>query len=213
MKIYIGIMLVVLMGVLPGCKKSNTPKDYTVFIKDKTWWGMITNPGMAEEYYCIHFNADNTLLWSQFADDYPGQWVINDKRLTMAFATLGVQISADITDDNKLSNIIASNAAKIGSCQVIEKTDIVIDNTIWKGTLRLGINAYPCQMNFMTGFSVQLTIASTAYAPVIYTRSVFGAVIRFPFLGASKQFGIITSGTEMKGSVDSHADLWQTNKQ
>jgi hypothetical protein len=64
MKKHINIVLVtvLLMSFITGCKKNNTasPKDYAASIKDKTWWGQLTYTGKTQEYYSVHFNADNT---------------------------------------------------------------------------------------------------------------------------------------------------------
>src|SRR6266511_5776183 len=93
------------MGILIGCKKSDTPKDYAASIKDRTWWGIFTNTGKTPEYYSIHFNTDSSLLWSDLSGDYAGKWKIADRQLTMTFTAINDEIKADITDDDKLENI------------------------------------------------------------------------------------------------------------
>ena len=72
-------------GILVGCKKENGPaaKDYAASIKEKTWWGVVTYTGKEAEYYSVHFNSDNTLMWSQFAGDYSGHWATSGNALTI----------------------------------------------------------------------------------------------------------------------------------
>ena len=74
MKKYSRILLATFLssGILFGCKKDKTvktpePKDYSLSVENKTWWGELAYTGKPIEYYSVHFNADKTLLWSQFA--------------------------------------------------------------------------------------------------------------------------------------------------
>src|SRR6266542_4422176 len=105
MKKYISTILLTLTMVMDSCIKSDTPKDYAVSIKDKTWWGTITYTGKTTEYYSVHFDADSSLLWSQLSGDYAGKWRIANRQLTMTFTGINDVIKADITDDDKLENI------------------------------------------------------------------------------------------------------------
>lgn len=134
MKKYINIMMVTLMvmGLLFSCKKSSTPipKDYTVLIKDKTWWGQLIYTGQTAEYYCIQFNTNGSFTWSQLLGDYPGHWVINGNRLTMIINANDLQIEADISDDNNLLNITDNiNSLKVNSGELNANPNITLDNT------------------------------------------------------------------------------------
>src|SRR5688572_28553732 len=186
MKEYSSIILVTLLSVstMVSCKKE--AKDYTAFIKDKIWWGMLTNAGGQAEYYSVHFKTDNSLLWNQLAGEYPGKWVINGKRLTMDFATLGVQIKADITDDNKLTNIVTNNSNIVNSGELLENTNIPLNNTFWKGTLPVN-NSSLFEMSFMPGGNVQIKSAGFigANGTFPYIQSGAGSVIRFSNGGGS----------------------------
>jgi hypothetical protein len=90
MKKHSRILLAALLlsGILSGCKKDKTDKipgskDYSLSIADKTWWGELAYTGKAIEYYSVHFNADKTLLRSEFAGDYAGHWAISGNKLIM----------------------------------------------------------------------------------------------------------------------------------
>ncbi len=101
------IFAVVLILSFTGCKKNSTPspKDYSASIKDKNWWGVVTYTGETSQYYSVHFNADNTLVWSQLSGDDPGQWTLQGKTLTIHFSGSKEkdkdEIKVDISDDDK----------------------------------------------------------------------------------------------------------------
>src|SRR5687767_10207657 len=99
MKKYSGIIFTVLlsMTMIVGCKKDGV-KDYTAIIKNKTWWGQLTNPGETAQYYSVYFKSDGNLVWSQRDADYAGKWVVDGKQVTMDFPAISVQIKADISD-------------------------------------------------------------------------------------------------------------------
>ena len=83
------LVILLVTNILLSCKKSNdsipTPsiKDYSVSIKDKTWWGTFTINGQKAQYYSVQFNADNSLVWSQLSGDYPGKWTLDGKKLVI----------------------------------------------------------------------------------------------------------------------------------
>jgi hypothetical protein len=219
MKKYKNIMLVTLLltVIIVSCKKSSTPKDYSASIKDKTWWGVITYTGKEAEYYSVHFNANNTLLWSQFSGDYTGKWVINDKELTMTFDVSNAEIKADISDDDKLLNIIDNTGAfEMNTGQLIINPNIPLDNTEWKGKIITG-TPYLVNMSFRPPLKVDIQISYT-YTNNSYTRSASGAVIRADIKqvgssGSSLFFGVIISAGEMKGSEKKSNNQWQATKQ
>lgn len=138
-----GIMAITLliMGIVVSCSKGNepAPKDYGISIKDKTWWGQLSYTGKPLEYYSVHFKADNSLLWSQLSGDYPGQWVVNGKQLTMTFPGIGTTIKADISDDRLLDISDDNTAFAIATGERVLNPTISLDNTIWKGSFLQGL--------------------------------------------------------------------------
>jgi hypothetical protein len=232
MKKYLSITLftILLVSFVTGCKKTNsaTPKDYTPSIKDKTWWGMFTYTGKDAEYYSVHFNADNTLLWSQFSGDFTGQWAINGQELTMTFDVSKAAIKAGISDDDKLLNITDNTGNfEINAGQLVADPNIPLDNTLWEGKPVLASGLYGYQMEFMP--ALKITIQETYFIPPslyqsyfypnnTYKRSASGAVIRASYnaggAGAgSPFFGVIISGTEMRGSIKNPNNSWKATKQ
>ena len=69
-------------GILVSCNKENN-KDYSAYIKDKTWWGRVTYFSQKAEYYSVHFRSDGTLLWSQLDGDSEGSWMVKGKQIIM----------------------------------------------------------------------------------------------------------------------------------
>lgn len=220
MKKYLSIMLVTLLltVILCSCKKSisPSPKDYAASIKDKTWSGAFTYTGEKTEYYSVHFNADNTLLWSQLSGDYAGKWAVNDKALTMTFDGNTAQIKADISEDDKLMNIVVSNTGAyiINSGGLIANPNIALDNTVWQGLYNGSPNSL--QLSFMPGSKVELRRSNIVDKTYTYQRSASGAVIRFkqglanpiyPF------FCVINSGMEIKGNDTNSFNPFQLAKQ
>jgi hypothetical protein len=203
-------------GILFSCKKVNTPKDYTASIKDKTWWGVMTYTSQVFQYYSVHFNADNTLKWSQLSGDYDGQWIINGKQLTITFSVSGVEIKADISDDDKLMNIADNTTSYIiNSGELIANPNLPLDNTVWKGSIsdNSGGTSSALQMSFMPGLKIGLKVGNGMYGPYSYTRSPSDAIIRFQAGVGYPYFGVVTSGGEMKGSYYSFNHPWQIIKQ
>ena len=96
--------MLLLISMIAGCSKSGM-KDYAQSIKDKTWWGQLTYTGKTAESYCVHFNTDNSLVWTQLSGDYDGQWVLDGKHLTISINGNGAKIQGDISNDDKLENI------------------------------------------------------------------------------------------------------------
>jgi hypothetical protein len=211
MKKYKNIMLVTLLliGIIVSCKKSSTPKDYAASIKDKTWSGELAYTGKTTEYYSVHFNADNTLSWSQFSGDYTGHWILTGKQLTISFTGNSVEIKANISDDDNLVNITDNTtASEIKSGELIANSTISVDNTEWKGAIN-----YPAtkalQFSFKPGLQVIINIENTPIKTHTYTKYSLNTAIRI----STVFFGIITSGGKMKGSVDNAVYIWQATKQ
>jgi hypothetical protein len=213
------LVVVTVTGILSGCKKSSNPnkeepKDYSTSIKDKTWWGALTYTGQTAEYYCVHFNADHTLLWSQLAGDYDGQWDVSGEQLTIILTAPGVQITADISDDNKLSNFKDNTLDyEVNSADLLTNPDLALDNTTWKGTYFNGSSQQPLQFSFSPGSGITITFGSYPAETHVYTRSPSGAAIRFNHGGVYPFFGILTSSTLMKGSEQDSRFPWLAIKQ
>jgi len=209
MKKVISIIPVILfvMSITFSCKKDNEPKDYGASIKDKKWWGTFSNAGENIQYYCVHFNADSSLVWSQLSGDYAGQWTVDGNKLTLNFTTLAVKITAEISDDNKLLNITTNSPNKVYTGKLNNNTDNLLDNTVWKET-----NNSPSavQLSFFSGEKVKLKIGSVTYANS-YTRSSSG-FIRFSNIEYIF-FGVFTSDNELSGSYNDAGNSWQAIRQ
>jgi len=216
MKKYIHVIFVTLSiaCVLPGCKKStgNPPKDYAAFINDKTWWGTLTYTGKTQEYYSVHFNAGNTLLWSQLSGDTQGQWTLDGKALTITFTGNTVEIKATISDDDKLINIGDNTPnSEITSGQLIITPNVYLDNTQWKGSFPH--NSQPFLLSFKSPLQVEEKSNGT-FGPYNYVRVMSGAAIRFSSAAFGGQvFGVIISNTEMRGNITAFNYEWKIIKQ
>jgi hypothetical protein len=220
MKKYLSIIpaTLLLTAILFSCKKSSTPvpKDYAASIKDKTWSGEITYTNDSTQYYSVQFNADKTLVWSQFLGDYPGSWGIDGKQITMTFNGSNVIIRADIGDDDKFSNIIVSNtnAYVINSGGLIVNLPVQLEGTVWNGSGFYAVATYPLQMTFLPGSKVEVKINGFVKPLTTYTRSASGAFIRFNSnIGGTKNFGVLISPTQMKGSTGATSLPWRVAKQ
>jgi hypothetical protein len=217
MKKYLIIILsiVMLLAIVTGCKKSNTPKkDYTTSIKDKTWSGMITYTGETGEYFSIYFNADNSLIWSQLSGNLLGQWTIDGNHLSMSFSGSTAVIKADISTDDKFSNISDNTTSfEVNNGELIAYPNLVLDNTTWKGSIYKNGGAVNQQLNFLPGLKVGIKIGNTSFGPYAYTRSASGAVIRVSLGGTYPFFGVITSAIGMKGSDGDTDYPWQAIKE
>lgn len=200
----ISLVTILLTSILSNCKKESTAvpaKDYTASIKDKTWWGQLTYTAKTQEYYSVHFNADNTLLWSQLSGDYAGKWVVKDNILTMTFDANTADIKATITDDNKLSNITDNtgyyeiNTGEISTNQLIQ-----LDDTMWQGPIILGEQKI-LQLQFRPGFAVEpkhdnITVGVGSYS---YKILAGNGCIRIT-INTGFTFAVVTASSEMKGS-------------
>jgi hypothetical protein len=213
MKKYLNIALTILVltTILFSCKKTGTPapKDYTISIVNKNWSGSLTNNGEQIQYYSVHFNADKTFEWSQWAGDYFGVWSVDGNKITLRFTGINVIVAAEISDDNKLINITTNTLNKVNTGQLIENIYIALDNTLWKGpeiNLISGFNE-TLQLRFMTGTNVEINLAGTIQASHAYNRTISGAI------RDGRIFGVITGPNEMRGTDLSIPYHWQAIKQ
>lgn len=205
MKKYLSISLVtlVLTVILFSCKKDSipTPKDYTASIKDKTWNGELTYTGKPKEYYSVHFNADNTLLWSQLSGDYAGKWVVKDNILTMTFDVNIADIKATITYDNKLTNITDNTGYyEINTGEISTNELMQLDDTMWQGPIELGIQK-TLQLRFRPGLAVEpkhdnITVGVGSYS---YKILAGNGCIRIT-INTGFVFAVVSANNEMKGS-------------
>jgi len=212
MKKYFNIIVVILLlaATTPGCKKSDSaqPKNYILSIKDKTWWGELAYTGKTPEYYSVHFNADNTLTWSQFQGDYTGHWALNNKQVTITFDGNSTQIKADISDDDNLVNITDNTTtSEIKNGEMTANSTITLDNSVWTGNTQIPTKAL--QLNFKTGLQATINLENTPVKTYTYTKYSSNSVIRISTIF----FGIIISGSKMKGSIDNSVFTWQATKQ
>ena len=192
----------IVLGFFSGCEKSDTKKDYSASIKDKTWWGTITYTGEIPEYYSIHYSADNSLIWSQLSGDFEGHWVINGNQVTITLNENATQITADITDDDKLMNFSDNTElSEVNTGELIKTPIVFLDNTAWAGSvINVNVNPTAITMNFTPDNYVEIEhFAQGAYN---YSRSASGVVLRFYIAATFKFFGVIISGNEIRGSMD-----------
>jgi hypothetical protein len=213
MEKYSRVIVISLLSLITisSCKKD---KDYNKVIKNKTWWGQLSNPGEAPQYYSVYFKADGSLIWGQRVADYTGTWVVNNRQLTMDFLLPVVQIKADISDDNELINIVASNSSVVGNASLITNPAIVLEKSVWNGTLTPSVGGpQSLQLNFLSGSTLNGSVNGGSIGG-FYTRSESGAVIKFT-LGANAFFGLITSDKDLIGQWTSSGNYhpWQTVKQ
>jgi hypothetical protein len=216
MKKYINIMLATLliMGGMISCIKDPNPAriDYVGSIKDKTWWGMLTYTGKTPEYYSVHFKSDKSLVWSQLSGDYPGQWSVNDKQITMTFPGIGSTVKAEISIDGmdgRLMNFTDDNGSfTINTGHVVQNPTIPLGYTVWSLIIG-GTPGY--EMTFMPGSKVIIKQGSVATGTYNYKRLMSGAGIQVD-LGGTLFFGVVTSEGEMKGSSGTSETPWQATR-
>jgi hypothetical protein len=212
MKKYLNMAIALLATVFFfSCKKDKdipAVKDYTTSIINKNWSGSFTYNGEQIQYYSVHFNADKTFEWNQWAGDYFGLWSLDGNKITLKFTGATVIVAAEISDDNKLINFTTNTLNKINTGQLIENINIALDNTVWKGpeiNLIVGFNA-PLQLRFMPGSNVEVNLAGTIQTHP-YSRTSSGSIRN------SRIFGVIIGPNEMRGTDLSIPYHWQAIKQ
>jgi hypothetical protein len=216
MQKYISILsaLILMMGLITGCKKNNSDDnvDYSDSVNDKTWGGTMTYTGKTPEYYSVHFNPDKTLTWAQYTGDKTGHWTLKGKKITISFDTITEQIVADISQNNILQNFNDNTSDyEINSSAMIANPNIPLENTVWAGsesnTAATVIQAI--QLSFKPGNKVEVKIGNLVFGTVSYFRSAGGSAIHL----TGGFFGVMFSGTEMKGCDGGPGFIWQAIKQ
>ena len=103
----------------------------------------------------------------------------------------------------------------IGNIKVIPDPKLPIDTTTWDEETNSGGAGGPLQLSFMPGAKVQAKWGSAVYVSS-YTRSASGPVIRFTAHSAEYSlpfFCVLTSRTNMQGSINAGASRWHVTKQ
>jgi len=211
MKKYNKGILVILLStlVLLSCSEDDAGKNYAASIKDKIWWGTLTNAGEGgPQYFSVHFNADNSLQWSQLAGDYEGQWVVDQNKITLTFTGLDVIVTAEISDDNTWTNITTNTPNKVNSGELAENLIMNLDNTFWNGAQwpinapGLDFSSKILQLQFKPDFIYGLHIPSSTAIGFSYEKSPTGGFFRIKMLKDSHPayFGVIVSDREIRGT-------------
>ena len=211
-----GIIILGVIMISSGCKKDNDSSNNSsaASINNQTWWGLFTYYGDTTEYYSVHFNPDSSLTWNQYLGEYGGKWSLNGNHLTMDFGPGSIVITADITKDNKLTNLKTNNTSVINSGQLLPNpSHVALDGTVWKGVYSDKIGStYNFEMKFKTGDKVDIDFDGTSEASYSYVRSANGVTIRTSNGDSREWFGILMSDTKMEGS-ERPENKWQVTKQ
>jgi hypothetical protein len=215
----IAMIILGMITISSGCKKDNnnngsSNNSSSTSINDKTWWGMFTYAGDTTQYYSVHFNPDSSLTWNQYLGEYKGTWSISSNHLTMDFGPNSIKITADVTNDNKLTNIKTNNTSIINSGQLLANpTHESLDGTIWKGVYSDKIGStYNFEIDFKANSKVDIGFDGMGAVTYSYARSASGISIRTFDGDNSEWFGIIMSDTKMEGS-ERPENKWQVTKQ
>jgi hypothetical protein len=217
MKKYFRIAMIILGVVLflTGCKKdNNSSNNSAASINDKNWWGMFTYAGDSSEYYSAHFNTDKSITWNQSLGEYKGTWSLSGNHLTMDFGPGSIVVTADLTGDNKMTNIKTNNTSVVNNGQLMTSTsEQSLDGSTWKGTFydKIG-STYPITMVFSAGSKVDIGFDGLTPVSYTYTRSASGVTIRTAGGDDEVWFGLIMSDTKMQGT-DRPENKWNVTKQ
>jgi len=187
-------IFLVSVAVFTSCKKDNAKKDYSSLFKGTVWTGNFNYTGSAVQPVSIEFSDGGQLLWHELLDDYAGAWKLDNNALTVTFSATSGFI-ADISDDNKLTNIRSVTGSKWvmvdGALNTI--ADESLDLTSW--------TAPNLVLNFKAGNKVDMLLGPsgvTKYLDVSYTRK--GKSVRFAASSSYKWFIVNNSKTFYKGA-------------
>jgi len=219
MKKQVAVILLGVLCIASGCKKSNSngSNDSGAAISEKTWWGELTNQDEKSQYYSVHFNSDGSFVWNQALGEYFGDWSLSGNHLTLSFRDLSVVVEADITGGNKWVNIKTNNTSTVDNGQLFTSPNQkALDGTVWKGTYKdLHDVSYTLEIDFQDAVNMQVTIGNSAAASYTYFRSTSGVIIRTPqaSMDSHVYFGLIMSDTQMQGTDINPDNRWQVTKQ
>jgi hypothetical protein len=214
MKKHTSMLLIVVLnaGVFISCKKDNKTKDKSV--AGKTWFGQVTYTYQSPEYYCIHFNDDHSLIWSQFSGDSTGRWLQEGRSLKINFTGNSNEIRAEISDNDTLMNVSDNSTNfQINSGKLVADPNMSIDNTLWKSIIydkSSGISL-AMQMSFKPDSKVEIKVGSIQ-GLFTYVRYATGGVIRVKY-PTMNIFGIVVSDREIDGSYYGAFDSYEMTRQ
>ncbi len=186
------IILLATASLVFSCKKDNAQKDYSSLFKNTVWTGNFNYTGSAVQPASIAFGDGGQLIWRELSGDYPGTWKLTNKTLSLNFSASS-GFTADITDDNKFTNIKSVSGSKwvLIDAGLNTANDEPLDNTSWI--------APNLVMNFKPGNKVDLVLgASIVYQSLPYVRK--GKSIRFAPIPTYKWFIVSNSGILYKGA-------------
>jgi hypothetical protein len=193
MKKYIKIsfFLLIITVSLMSCKKDSDPKDYAAVINNKVWTGEFHYTFKTAQPVSVEFKTGGQLTWNELAGEFSGTWKIDNDKITINFPTSN-GVTADITNDNKLTNFQPIGTGFVMDHLELNSTpDESIDNTQWKTTNLL--------FTFKAGDKADAALGptgTTVYANATYTRKA--KFIRFSY-PQYKFFNVFISSTEMNG--------------
>jgi hypothetical protein len=187
------IVLLITTTCFTSCKKDNAKKDYTSLFKNTVWTGNFNYTGAAGQPVSVVFSDGGQLTWYELAGESTGTWKINNNTLSVTLAGNG--FTADITDDNKFTNIksVAGSKWVLADGALNNTTEESLDNTSW--------TAPNLVLNFKAGSKVDMLLGptgATKYLDVPYVNK--GKSIRFSPLTVYKWFIVNNSKTFYKGA-------------
>jgi len=131
----------VLLLLLSACGKSNDNdapgNDYSTLFKGKIWVGELQYEGSTAEPYSISFDNNDGFNWQEYSDEFSGKYKIdNDKKELVITFTSGSEVTAKITDNDKLFEFTTKTTYnwKLLNSELDSATFEILDNTIWSGT-------------------------------------------------------------------------------
>lgn len=192
------IMLFAIVPLITSCKKNNAQKDYSSLFKNTVWTGNFNYTGSAAQPASIEFSDGGQLTWHELSGDYPGTWKLTNKTLSLNFSSTS-GFTADISDDNKFTNIKSISGSKwaLVDAGLNTASDELLDNTNW--------TAPNLTMNFRPGNKLDLVLgAITVYQNLPYIRK--GKSIRFSPIPTYKWFMVSNSATLYKGANNYTSD-------
>ena len=195
--------------MLFGCNEDDPTKDYAASIRNKTWWGTLTNTGEAAQYYSVHFDTDGGLVWSQLSGDYGGKWVVEKNKVTLTFSAINVIVTGEISENDTLMNITTNTLNKVNSGKLGPNPMTVWENTLWKGMLwasnepGFSYKIKFLQILFTPNLKYSISMPALGASDFSYEQSPSGGFFRIKKLESfhPEFFGILVSDREIKGNT------------